>query len=141
MKQITFLGLFLFLLLGTITSNAQTTKTQPVKKLTAPKVEVFYFHFAQRCTTCLAVEANCKGALNALYTDKVKSGEYTFQSLDIEDAKSKALVQKLKVGGQTLLVVSGSKKVDITSKAFMYAQDKNKIKAELKKAVEKALTK
>jgi len=43
------------------------------------------------------------------------------------------------VGGQTLLVVHGDKKIDITGKAFMYAQKPDKIKTEIKTAVEKVL--
>lgn len=141
MKRITFIGFAVFMLMGSLQGNAQTAKKQEIKIATAPKVEVLYFHFTQRCATCLAVEANSKSALTALYPEKAKAGEYTFKGLNIEDTKSKSLVQKWNVGGQTLLVVSGNKKVDITSKVFLYAQDRNKVKAEIKKAVEKVLTK
>jgi hypothetical protein len=137
MKRVLFLSCTIFILLGSFFSNAQTARKQGATKYGTSKIEVYYFHFTQRCATCLAVEANSKSALAALYPEKVKTGEYTFKEINLEDAKSKSLAQKLNVGGQTLLVVSGSKKVDLTSKAFMYAQDRNRIKEEIKKAIQK----
>ena len=45
---------------------------------------------------------------------------------------------KLGVGGQSLLVVCGNNKVDITDKGFMNAHDLEKMEVEIKKAVEQA---
>ena len=136
MKKIYVLSIVL--LMCSLSSFAQANK-QPIKTTVKPKVEVYYFHYAIRCATCIAVESNSKNALTALYTDKVKTGEYTFKGVNLDEPTSKSLAKKLKVGGQSLLVVCDDKQLDLTTKVFLYAQDQAKIKAEIKKAVEKVL--
>jgi hypothetical protein len=138
MKKISILAIFLLLITGSFSSFAKAND-QPIKTTLKPKVEVYYFHYTVRCTTCHAVEDNSKLALTTLYPEKVKTGEYIFKAFNIEDAASKAIAKKLGVGGQTLLVVCDDKKIDLTSKVFLYAQDQAKIKAEIKKAVEKVI--
>jgi hypothetical protein len=139
MKNIVMFSFALVMMLGTLSCNAQTSKKANAKSAASTKVEVYYFHFTQRCTTCHAVEDNAKSAVEALYPEQVKKGEYSFKGLNLDDASSKAIAEKLGVGGQTLLVVCGGKKVDITDKGFMNAHDLEKMKAEIKKAIELAL--
>jgi hypothetical protein len=139
MKRIVMLTFALIMMLGSFSCNAQTNKKTNVKNTASAKVEVYYFHFTQRCATCHAVEDNAKNAVETLFPDKVKKGEYAFKGLNLDDASNKAIAEKLGVGGQTLLVVCGNKKIDLTSQGFMYAHDPDKIKEEIKKAVEKVL--
>jgi hypothetical protein len=129
---------FTVILLMCAVTFAQTNK-QPLKTTAKPKVEVYYFHYAIRCATCIAVESNSKNALSELYPDKVKTGEYAFKGINLDEASSKVIAKKLKVGGQSLLVVCDNKQLDLTTKVFLYAQDQAKIKAEIKKAVEKVI--
>jgi len=126
--------------MGSLSGFALVNKKQASENAVKPKVEVYYFHFSVRCPTCHAVEDNSKSALTTLYPEKVKTGEYAFKGVNLDEATSKAIAKKLGVGGQTLLVVCEDKKIDLTSKVFMYAQDPIKIKAEIKKAVERVLT-
>ena len=139
MKNIVMISFALVLMLGSFSCNAQTGKKSDAKSTASTKVEVYYFHFTQRCATCHAVEDNAKLAVESLYPEKVKKGEYAFKGLNLDDAGSKAIAEKLGVGGQALVVVCGGKKVDITDKGFMNAHDFDKMKAEIKKAVEQAL--
>lgn len=136
MKRIVMFSFALVMMLGGLSCNAQSSNA---KSSSPTKVEVYYFHFTQRCATCHAVEDNAKSAIESLYPEKVQNGEYAFKGLNLDDASSKAIAEKLGIGGQTLLVVCGDKKIDLTSKGFMYAHDANKIKEEIKKAVEKVL--
>ena len=136
MKKIYVLSIVL--LICSLSSFAQANK-EHLKTTIKPKVEVYYFHYAIRCATCISVESNSKNALTALYPEKVKTGEYTFKGVNLDEASSKAIAKKLKVGGQSLLVVCDDKQLDLTTKVFLYAQDQAKIKAEIKKAVEKVL--
>lgn len=80
------------------------------------KIEAYYFHNATRCTTCKTVEAEAKADLKELYGDKV-----TFQALNLEEKSTDAIASKLKVSGQTLLVVKGDKQVNLTNEGFLYA--------------------
>lgn len=138
MKQLLMLGLALVMTLGSLSCFAQDNKKADTKAAVSNKVEVYYFHFTRRCHTCESVESNAKLAVELLYADKIKAGEYSFKGINLDDASSKAIAEKLGVGGQTLLVVSGSNRIDITSQGFMNAQNLEKMKEEIKKAVEKA---
>ncbi len=138
MKRLSKFVSALFIIMGSFTCLAQTSKMNGVIASPA-KVEVYYFHFTQRCATCLAVEENAKKAVESLYPAQVKKGEYVFKGLNLDDVAAKPVADKLGVGGQTLLVVCGSKKIDITSQAFLNAHDVKKLQEEIRKAVEQAL--
>ena len=135
MKLLVMLSFALVMLLSSFSCSAQTNKKADAKSIVAAKVEVYYFHFTRRCNTCESVESNAKLAVESLYADKVKTGEYSFKGINLDDASSKAIAEKLGVGGQTLLVVCGSKKIDITDKGFMNAHDLAKMKDIIKTTI------
>jgi len=85
------------------------------------KIEAYYFHFTARCTTCKTIEADAKKNLEILYPSQVKTGLISFQSVNLDDAANKPLAEKLGVSGQTLLLVKGNKKINITNEGFLYA--------------------
>ena len=137
MKQLVMFGLALMMTLGGLSCNAQDKKNADAQVEVSNKVEVYYFHFTRRCHTCESVERNAKLAFESLYADKIKAGDYSFKGINLDDACSKAIAEKLAVGGQSLLIVCGGNKVDITSQGFMNAQNLEKMKEEIKKAVDK----
>jgi hypothetical protein len=99
---------------------------------TNTKIEAYYFHNKTRCTTCKTVEAEAKADLKELYGDKV-----TFKALNLEEKSTDAIATKLKVSGQTLLVVKGDKQVNLTNEGFLYAvTDPDKFKAKIKEKVD-----
>ena len=101
------------------------------------KVDVYYFHFTRRCQTCLNVEKVAKEAVETLYPEQVKKGEITFQSINLDEKEGADLGKKCKVEGQTLIVICGDKRIDLTDKGFLYANgNPEKLKAEIKKTVE-----
>jgi len=85
------------------------------------KIEAYYFHFTARCTTCRTIEAKAKENLETLYPNQVKQGLITFQSLNLEEAPNKTLADKLGISGQSLLLVKGDLKINLTNEGFMYA--------------------
>ena len=85
------------------------------------KIEAYYFHFTARCTTCRTIEASAKENLETLYPNQFKQGLITFQSVNLEEAPNKPLAEKLGVSGQTLLIVKGDMKINLTNDGFMYA--------------------
>ncbi|MFO7616664.1 MAG: nitrophenyl compound nitroreductase subunit ArsF family protein [Bacteroidales bacterium] len=114
------------------TDNPQVKKSNPV--------EVYYFHMTRRCVTCQTVEKVAEDAVKENFKDALAKGTVVFKSVNLEDKANKDLMKKLKVGGQSLLVVSGSEKIDITDKGFMYAvNEPDKLKSEIKTHVEKFL--
>jgi len=101
------------------------------------KIEVYYFHFTRRCMTCQNVEKVSKNSVETLYPEKVKGGQVSFQSINLDEKTGEAVGAKYKIEGQTLIVIAGDKKVNLTEKGFLYANDSpDKLKAEIKKAVD-----
>lgn len=104
------------------------------------KIQVYYFHNERRCATCVAVEDETKKALNELYAARMKSGEITFQSVNLEEKSGEELANKLKIAGQSLIILNGDKQTDLTEQGFMYARSNPaKLKAEIKKSIDAAL--
>ena len=121
----------LFLLISSFIGNAQSA--QKANQIPAPnKIEAYYFHLSSRCVTCKAVEAEAKKNLESLYGDKV-----TFQAINLEEDANNALAAKLKISGQTLLIVKGNKQINLTNEGFMYAlNNPEKFKTILKTKVD-----
>ena len=138
MKKSVFVSALLFLAvslftIGTI--NAEK-KVQGTSKSSA-KIEVYYFHFTRRCATCQAVENESQKAIAALYPNQLKKGKVQFRSLNLDDKGSKVIADRCKAEGQALLIISGSKRVDLTDQGFMYARSKpEKLKEEIRKAID-----
>lgn len=100
-------------------------------------VDVYYFHFSRRCTTCLTVEKVAKESVEALFPDKVKSGAITFRSINLDEDQGEVIGKKCNIEGQTLIVICGDKRADLTDKGFLYATSRpEKLKEEIRKAVE-----
>jgi len=117
-------------------ANSQTTKA--TKVISKPsKVEVYYFHYTRRCVTCQAVETETQKSILALYPLQAKKGLITFKSINLDDKSSESIATRCKAEGQSLLITSSNKRVDLTDKAFMYAKSNPvKLKAELKKTID-----
>ena len=127
----TFLFSFLIILVSCFSGNAQTAKSESATSVSA-KVEAYYFHMSTRCVTCKTVESEAKKDLETLYGGKVN-----FQSLNLEDDKNKEIVEKLKISGQTLLIVKGDSKINITNEGFLYAvTNPEKFKSVIKSKVD-----
>ncbi len=119
-------------------AKAQSTEDQSTSTVTkTADIEVYYFHNTRRCATCNAVEQVTRETLEESYPEQMKSGVITFQSLNIEEGETEALAKNLGVSGQTLLIVKGDKKTDLTNDAFMYARTKpDKLKEKVKNAID-----
>ena len=105
-----------------ISCNAGAPQKEPKEVATSSdKVEAYYFHFTARCATCRTIEAKAKENLETLYPNQVKQGLITFQSLNLEEAATRPIAEKLGVTGQTLLLVKGDQKINLTNEGFMYA--------------------
>ncbi len=117
--------------------SSSTVPSGPKSVAPAKKVDVFYFHFTRRCMTCNNVEKVSKEAVETQFAAQVKSGEIAFKSVNLDEKEGEAIGKKYNIEGQTLIVISASKRVDLTDKGFLYANDSpEKLKAEIKKAVD-----
>ena len=76
-------------------------------------VTVYYFHSTRRCKTCLSIERITRGVIKDRYG---KEKRVEFRSINIEEEKNEALVERYEVAGSALLVGCGKEKKDLTQK-------------------------
>jgi hypothetical protein len=131
--------------LMTVTLFATSCRNQPKQvKASVPDegndIEVYYFHMTNRCTTCLTIESESRKNIEMFYPVEVSSGKVNFTSLNIEEDAGKSVGDEFNVKGQTLLIVKGEKKVDLTKEAFLYAEgNPDKFASVIKAAVDSLL--
>lgn len=131
MKRIMTFAFSFVMLLGSFSCQSQQPKKE-ARTIDSGNVEAYYFHFSSRCVTCKTVEAETKSDIESLYNGKV-----SFKAVNLDDESNKALAEKLKVSGQTLLLVKGNIKIDITREGFMYARTSpEKFKSIIKEKVD-----
>lgn len=115
--------------------SAQPDKKDEVTSVAkAGKVEVYYFHYTRRCYTCQMVENVTKDAVAELYGDNVPFADY-----DLSKPEGGAKGKEIGVSGQTLVIVSGDTKINITSEGFMNARNPDKLKAIIKDKIDPLL--
>jgi len=128
------LALFIFVPINAC--NAQTEK-KIQNSGSSDLIEAYYFHFTARCITCRSVESQAKKDIESLYPELVKQGKITFNAINLDDASGKAIAKKLGIYGQTLLIVKGEQKINITNEGFMYAiNNPEKLKAVIKEKID-----
>lgn len=95
-------------------------------------IEVYYFHYSRRCVTCQAVEAVAQDALIDFYEGKI-----VLKSVNLDDKANSALAKKLGVKGQSLLIVKGDKKIDLTNEGFLNARSNpDKLASKIKETID-----
>lgn len=101
------------------------------------EIQLIYFHMTRRCATCLAVEEEARNTLVLNFNQEYTNGKIKLISINIEENENPELIKKWNAKGQSLLIVKGNKKVDLTSKAFLYARTKpDKYRDEITKAIQ-----
>ena len=139
-KIINLLVLLLFVFNGFSNNNSKSSNIIKDSSKNENKIEVYYFHYKYRCSTCLAVEEQTRNDLIDIYPAKMNSGEITFQSVDMEEKSGEDLANKMKVKWQTLIFIHNGQRTDLTNDAFLYAQtNPNKLKVKIKEIVDKML--
>jgi len=134
MKNIVTFSFALMMLMTGFLSNAQSPKKE-VQSSATKTIEAYYFHNTSRCITCKTVESEAKADLENLYGSRV-----TFKALNLEEDATKPIAEKLQVSGQTLLIVKGDQKINLTNEGFLYARtNPAKFKKIIKEKVDKLL--
>jgi len=99
------------------------------------EVKVYYFHFERRCVTCKAIESVTEEAIKEMY-----SGVVPFKAVNLDDEKGKGIAEEVGVSSQSLLIIMGDTRIDITAEAFMNATSKpEELKRILKEKIEPLL--
>ncbi len=123
-----------------IACGKSTSQQKDLKTGSAGVVEVYYFHNTRRCLTCQAVENVTKEALESSFAAQIKEGTVVFKSLNLEEKSTEEIASKYGVAMQTLLIIKGDQKTDITETGFKYARtEPDKLKQEIKSVIDKYL--
>ena len=110
-------------------SKSEGEKPQSVDK---KKIEMYYFHTSRRCATCNAVEEVSKETVKEYFANNV-----TFKSINLDEEEGESLAKKLRVSGQTLLIVAGKERIDLTNEGFMNAKNNpEKLKKIIKEKID-----
>jgi len=104
------------------TSENQTTEKQTTENVQSNDIQVYYFHNTKRCATCNAVEDETLMALQMFYPEQSEAGTIEFTSLNLEEEEGESMAEELQVSGQTLLLVKGETRVNLTNDGFMNAR-------------------
>jgi hypothetical protein len=115
---------FAILAILAISCTGQTNRKPAPAVSNNEDIEVYYFHMTIRCEACKTVEAEARKNIEMLYPDQIKAGKINFIALNLEEATGRSLGEKLGANGQTLLIVKGDQKINITNEGFLYAGSK-----------------
>ena len=133
MKTIKILFIAVLALSMSYSCSSQTnTKKENTEITGVEKVEVYYFHYTKRCATCNAVESVSKEVIAEFYGEEVSFADY-----NLDEQKGKDKGTELAISGQTLLIVAGDSKINITNEAFLNARSNpDKLKQIIKEKID-----
>ena len=92
-----------------------------------PTVYVYYFHTKLRCKGCNAVESVTRQTVKDNYEGN-NSVKYIEVNLDGEEDEH--LIEKYRVAWNTLIIIKGDMKVNITNDAFAWAENSPEVLTE-----------
>lgn len=123
------------------TGNQMASEVIPVSDNSSDNIEAYYFHFTVRCVTCRTIEESTRTYLQTLYPEHTRTGIISFKSLNLDEDSCKTIASKFGVSGQTLLLVKGDQKINLTNEGFLYAvPNPDKFKQIINEKVEFLLT-
>ncbi|MFZ0281748.1 MAG: nitrophenyl compound nitroreductase subunit ArsF family protein [Bacteroidales bacterium] len=141
-KFLTVLLFISFLVVSCKQQSQTAQKLQATAEVSGNDIEVYYFHMTVRCATCRTIESEARKNVEMLYPEEFNSGKINFTALNIEEEAGKALGDQFGIKGQTLLIVKGDQKINITNEGFLYAEGKpDKFASVIKESVDSLLLK
>ena len=133
----------LFMVFTGCSGKAQTPNSTPAAG--PNRIDVLDFHTTHRCKACLTIEQLTKELLTESYSSEMEKGLITFRLINADDESNEAIVNKYLAFGTTLIIstVNDGQEthLDLTSFAFMNANNEAQFKAGLKEHLEDSLQK
>ena len=122
-------------------SKAEATATEEKQ---SNRIEVLYFHGAQRCITCRAIEANTVALLDSLYSKEKKNGKIIFKVIDISKKENEQIADKYEVTWSSLFVNGWKDRKETVNNLteFSFSNARNapdKFKEEIKSKIDELL--
>ncbi len=92
-------------MLGACGSSApEVPSTSGTSSAPADRVEVVYFHRAQRCYSCIYAEEGTRYTVETYFADELASGKVTFEMFNVGDKENAGIVNKYGAFGSSLFV-------------------------------------
>ena len=104
MKNLFYTLIAAILLISCGNSTEKKTETASTDVKQADRIEVLYFHGAQRCVTCKAIEVNTKALLDSLYSNEIAAGKIVYKIIDISQKENEEVADKYEVTWSSLFV-------------------------------------
>ncbi len=137
----------IFILITLVVSSITFAFAHPQKNANAqitPTVEVLYFHGAQRCRTCIALQNAVTETLNTQFAKEQQTKQVVLREINISTKEGEKIADKYEIAWSSLLIVrkEGNKEKieDLTDKGFRYAvKEKDKIQSLISETILKFL--
>jgi len=107
-------------------SNKQISETtnDTVSKQSKAKLQIYYFHLTNRCITCNSIEANVKSVIESMYSEEIKQGLISFESINIQEKENWEIAEQYETANASLFLTlnteSGQHTSDLTSQALCF---------------------
>ena len=83
MRALFYLLITTLVLVSCSNGSKEKTRENQAEETQSNRIEVLYFHGAQRCITCRAIEANTEALLDSLYSKEKADGRIIYKVIDI----------------------------------------------------------
>lgn len=115
-RTLIFASIFLFIAIVSgayvATVNSKTNKATNRDEIPAnnqlndgaDKLEIYYFHRTQRCSTCMAIGRYARELVQQKFADEVEQGVVDFREINLDLPENAALADKFQAGGQSLFI-------------------------------------
>ena len=104
MKKLFYLLITVFVLMACGNGSKSKAEATATEEKQSNRIEVLYFHGAQRCITCRAIEANTVALLDSLYSKEKENGKIIFKVIDISKKENEHITDKYEVTWSSLFV-------------------------------------
>ena len=104
MKKLFYLLITVFVLMACGNGSKSKAEATATEEKPSNRIEVLYFHGAQRCITCRAIEANTVALLDSLYSKEKENGKIIFKVIDISKKENEHITDKYEVTWSSLFV-------------------------------------
>jgi uncharacterized protein YbaA (DUF1428 family) len=109
----------------------------------ADKVEVVYFHRAQRCSGCIYAEDTTRYTLETYFADELASGKITFASFNVEAEENAAIVEKYDAYSSSLFIntiIDGTDHIEQVTEIWSVLGDDEAFIEVVKSEIEQSLS-
>ena len=104
MKKLFYLLITVYVLMACGNGSKSKAEATATEEKQSNHIEVLYFHGAQRCITCRAIEANTVALLYSLYSKEKENGKIIFKVIDISKKENEQIADKYEVTWSSLFV-------------------------------------